>query len=186
MNRMLAWSKEVCLSLCSHVCGMSLGSRIILAEIRAASSDQYFRLIFSGRSASNTNKAGLVAIFYGSIVLIYRTCDESKIFERIVQWVSVDMVNLLRRAFPCHNSPSEAVRLIAAPFNEDVEITMRIYSASNIANPPSIAFSVFHFSREISGVWIVMEKILDFLFGGHICGQEGMCIRPMQFNANPR
>ena len=76
-----------------------------------------------------------VAFVRGNLVLdIFSGRNVAQVFQPIIVWVSVNVVNIIFRPFTIYVKPNQSVRPIALTINADHAVSKVIYGSSDAAN----------------------------------------------------
>ena len=109
--------------------------------------------VFHPRKASNTLQSMLVIVL--AVCPVLAVCGFAKIFETIVRFVSIDVVNLFGRHATSHIKPRQPVSRICFPLNFNINVAAVLFQISSLlANP-----NLWPWCRPVekAGNWIIGE-----------------------------
>lgn len=155
------------------VSGVRFFSGLEVSKVSADSANLY--LGNDVPTAQANTKQSRLAVFgrASSIFLICGCGHVSKIHERVITWVAVNMVNFMLRPLALHVEPCEAVRSIIFLVDANCDAAIK---ASKMPNATPATMSP-ESPCEIASCRIVMQKFAQTFWGNLISSHAGLHIR---------
>lgn len=167
-------------ALCIKVDLMGLFGRIVGAKayLLSVHSDLCQPSLFVRRNAKESAEVS----FFGftDVLLVAHVRNIAQICKTVVQRVSVDVVNLVKRHFSRDVQPSKPMRSHVYAINADVSATT-LHPSSWLVRSPSAASGV---PSENASLWVVVKKFAQ-AFCGKIAGTHAVAPVKQWFGKRP-
>lgn len=154
----LSWCKKVQFCFCFKVRFFSVFNRIKMAKTYLFSRDSYScsKFVFHWPPLNPENTSFIVLMGSSLVVKIFTNSRFAKIFNSVICWVAIDVVNKVFRPVPINVKPSEPMGLVPRVPDSYVATTFASACSSSI---PSFSSATGNAPNKFSCIRVVLKQL---------------------------